>query len=240
MAAAYLVMACGTGGDNVTSSWSVNAIKKHTKIASTRAKEAIERLIKKRLVTKVNGVKPPRYKLTTWAQFLGKDRDETPLTKDQSETLEIIKAGGGLSAKQKTIAHQLVRMRHAQFVHGVPVPFEPPAPELAFLPNAFVTSAENEAPPNERLRNRQDAGLFRLVIDLYHQHLANDGGIEKKVLFKEYGRSNEISIGPYKIAKFVQSGQPSAYLAHPIIAPHCPEKPGASEMVRSFGSGLRR
>ena len=67
----------------------------------TRAKETIDRLIKKRLVTKVNGVKPPRYKLTTWAQFLGNDRDPTPLTKAQSETLEIIKAGGRLSAKQK-------------------------------------------------------------------------------------------------------------------------------------------
>jgi hypothetical protein len=238
MAAAYLVMACGTGGDNITTSWSGNAIKKHTKISRQRAKEAIERLIQKRLVTKVNGVNPPRYKMATWAQFIGKDRDRTPLTEAQSETLEIIKAGGQLSAKQKTIAHQLVRMRHAQFVHGVPQPFEPPAPELAFLPNAFVTSAEDEAPPNERLRNRGDAGLFRLIVDLYHQHLANDGGIEKNVLLKEYGRSNEAQIGPYKIAKFAPKGPMSAYLSHQTIAPHCSKKPDGKQDASIFWARL--
>jgi hypothetical protein len=63
MAAAYLVMACGTGGDNGTTAWSVNAIEKYTRISRSRAKTAIEQLIGSGLAVKVKSGSYPRYKL---------------------------------------------------------------------------------------------------------------------------------------------------------------------------------
>ena len=44
-AIAFLVLCRGTGPDNSTTSWSVNAIEKHTNISRSRAKLAIEFLI---------------------------------------------------------------------------------------------------------------------------------------------------------------------------------------------------
>ena len=43
MATAYLVMARGTGGDNVTTAWSVNAIEKHTNMSRNRRDRAAHR-----------------------------------------------------------------------------------------------------------------------------------------------------------------------------------------------------
>ena len=48
--AAYLVLARGTGPDQRTTSWSVNAIEKYTSIARPRAKTAIEQLVRAGLV----------------------------------------------------------------------------------------------------------------------------------------------------------------------------------------------
>ena len=78
-AAAYLVMACGTGFDHISTAWSVNAIEARTGISRTRAKAAIDGLIKDRLVSRVKGTKS-RYKLATWAQFIVRPKaaDESP------------------------------------------------------------------------------------------------------------------------------------------------------------------
>ena len=48
---AYLVLACGTGGDNRTTARSVNAIEKYTGISRGNAKRAIETLQMARLIT---------------------------------------------------------------------------------------------------------------------------------------------------------------------------------------------
>lgn len=222
-AAAYLVMACGTGFDHITTAWSVNAIEARTGISRTRAKAAIDGLIKDRLVSRVKGTKS-RYKLATWAQFIV---DPRPLTKAQTGTLDIIREGGSLTAKQTQISRDLERLGHVRWVDNVRAVFEPPAPELAFIPKTFVTGANGETPPAELLRQRRDVGLFRLVVDLYHGHnLADDGGIAKTALSRSYERSIEAEIGPYKILKFtLLQGHTTANPSHPIVAPHCPKKP---------------
>ena len=62
-AVAYLVMARGTGGDNRTTSWSVNAIEHRTGISRPRAKAAVDFITANRLAS-VGGTKTrPRYKL---------------------------------------------------------------------------------------------------------------------------------------------------------------------------------
>ena len=58
---AYLVLACGTGRDNRTTVWSVNAIEKYTGIGRHRAKLAIQKLIDAGLVSRLQGTRQVYY-----------------------------------------------------------------------------------------------------------------------------------------------------------------------------------
>lgn len=64
-AVAFLVLACGTGRDNQTTSWSANAVQEYGGIRWERAKPAIEKLIQAGLVTLAESSTKarPRYKL---------------------------------------------------------------------------------------------------------------------------------------------------------------------------------
>lgn len=64
-AVAFLVLACGTGRDNQTTSWSANAVQEYGGIRWERGKPAIEQLIKAGLVTLADTATKarPRYKL---------------------------------------------------------------------------------------------------------------------------------------------------------------------------------
>lgn len=49
-AVSYLVLACGSGGDQTTTRWSVDAITRHTGISRPRAKLAVAALVKAGLI----------------------------------------------------------------------------------------------------------------------------------------------------------------------------------------------
>jgi hypothetical protein len=66
-ATAYLVLAWGTGGDNRTTSCSVNAVEKYTPISRSRAKDAIGKLIKANAIARAPG-RLPRYKIAVSKQ----------------------------------------------------------------------------------------------------------------------------------------------------------------------------
>jgi hypothetical protein len=64
---AYLVIAAGTGGDNITSAWSASAIEKYAGIRWHLAEQAINKLIEHGLIRRIQADKPrarPLYKLT--------------------------------------------------------------------------------------------------------------------------------------------------------------------------------
>ena len=122
-----------------------------------RAIAAIERLIEKRLVLKVAGGARPRYKLASWAQIQGLAPDPRPLTEEQTAVLEIIRQYGLLSAKQKRVALALAHLRRVGWENGHPREIVPPEPRLSYIPNAFVSGADGETPPLERLRTLHDA-----------------------------------------------------------------------------------
>ena len=52
-AVAYLVLASGTGRDNLRTSWSTNAIERYTGVGRKRAKTAIDKLINAHLLRRV-------------------------------------------------------------------------------------------------------------------------------------------------------------------------------------------
>lgn len=62
-AVAYLVMARGTGADQVTTSWSANAIETNTSIPRHLAKKSIAKLNEAGLITTVKSGLRPQYKL---------------------------------------------------------------------------------------------------------------------------------------------------------------------------------
>lgn len=74
MAIAYLVLCRGTGANNQTTAWSVNAIETHTGISRSRANTAIEKLIECDFIEQTKSGKRPRYKI---------DRDSIAKTENQ-------------------------------------------------------------------------------------------------------------------------------------------------------------
>ena len=71
--------------------------------------------------------------------------------------LEIIRQYGSLSAKQKRVALALAHLRRVGWENGHPREIVPPEPRLSYIPNAFVSGADGETPPLERLRTLYDA-----------------------------------------------------------------------------------
>jgi hypothetical protein len=197
-ATAYLVMACGTGGNNGTTAWSVNAIEKYTSISRSRSKLAIEQLIGGGLVLRVKSGLYPRYRLLSW-QDLG-EASLPSLT--LSSVLARIKANEALSKHEIKSARALVSRGLAiEEPFGQFKPAENKA-QLSWLPNAFVCGADGEAPPLERLRRLGDSMLLQLAVDLYEHHLADDGGIAKGIICGQYDRQLKASMGAYRIFEF--------------------------------------
>ncbi|WP_017959980.1 hypothetical protein [Rhizobium leguminosarum] len=62
-AVAYLVMCRGSGGDNLTTRWSVAAVEKYTEISRPRAKAAILNLEQKGRIERTRGGRNPIYKI---------------------------------------------------------------------------------------------------------------------------------------------------------------------------------
>lgn len=63
-AIAYLVLACGTGRDNRTTAWSVNAIEKYTGIGRSSAKRAVAALIINGFLSQTLSGGKPRYRFS--------------------------------------------------------------------------------------------------------------------------------------------------------------------------------
>lgn len=54
----YLVLACGAGRDNRTTTWSVNAVDKYTGIGRSMAKRAIDVLVELGAISRRDGTRP--------------------------------------------------------------------------------------------------------------------------------------------------------------------------------------
>ena len=62
-AVVYLLLARGTGPDQRTTSWSVNAVENYTGISRPRARDGLEKLVQAGLVRITQGGTRPRYYL---------------------------------------------------------------------------------------------------------------------------------------------------------------------------------
>ena len=212
---AYLVLACGTSKDNVTTHWSAEALEKRTGISRRRAKDAVQSVVDHGLAIRIRDGNHPIYKLTTWADFVQRGEKITP---PQEEVLAMIGAGfepdKSLHASIKSLTERriLVRDREGKLML--------PEPEQIWLPNEFVSGAADETPPLELVRQTQDAMALRLAVDQYYsQSLREDGGVGRHVTFYEYKRCNVAQQGPYTVYGFQPEGR-RVYITHSTAAPH--------------------
>jgi hypothetical protein len=246
-AVAYLVVACGTGGDNRTTKWSANAIERRTGISRSRAKSAITQLEQAGLIRRDPASKPayPKYRVTPAHELPGCEEFLPPaLNRGQQRVFEQIRDGWTFvpntisrtkqpnewqrwgTSSPRQIADELVKLGCA--VHGLngnyqAVRHDPEAaakPVWIWLPNALVEGADAETPPVELVRQTDDVLTLRLLVNLYGaQNLEEDGGIHFRQIREFYARHRVGEQGPYVVWGFTPKPA-TAFLTAPFVAPH--------------------
>lgn len=172
-AVAYMALACGTGPDNATTSWSVHALEQRF-FTRQRAQKAIADLIKAKLLDQTGfGGKATKYKLT------GILEREPADAVDGIEALEPV--------RQHREPEWRFNERHREWKRA--------REELAaandarvWLPKSLVEGVPGDvAAPLELVRRMQDPLALRLLVSLYHhQNLAEDGALHWRVIRREH------------------------------------------------------
>ena len=238
-AVAYLVLARGTGGDQRTTAWSINAIEKYTNIGRPRAQKGIKALEKARLIRIVQKGSRPRYYIVPAHEVEGAPQ---PLSDDERQILNLITGGNNAIPKigrydnawkfgrPYETACALERKGYVRDLGGQRFEIIPggPArvsedPDWIWLPNSLVDGASGEVPPIERVRQTQNIAALRIFIDLYHAHnLANEGGVNWRSPDGFRQKFERLSIGEthqYAVWGF-KPGTAEMWLANPVFAPH--------------------
>jgi hypothetical protein len=205
-AVAYLVMARGSGRDNRTTAWSVNAIEKYTGIGRPRAKIAIKTLEGKNIVQgdHTNQMKP-RYFLIPAHEIPGCEGYPMPLDANEKLVLEYLSSGNKCLPDKSSpkwvyfnpsnVARGLVKKGWVRDLGGGNFELDTrdadiaSQPDWIWLPNTIIDAAADEIAPVELLRQSQNVAALRLFVDLYQAHnLASDGGIHWRCIREQYGR----------------------------------------------------
>ena len=246
-AVAYLVMARGTGGDNRSTKWSTNAIEKHTGIARSRCKLAVEALEKAGAVWRDPAGKRdhPRYKLVPAHEIVGCEGYVPPFPTDEHravhaalghEWMNVPTWVGGAKSKaarqwgsaepwraaQALVSLGLAEQRSTGTAfkavhHDVEVAARP---DWIWLPNTLVDGATDEVPPVELARQTDSLPTLRLLVNVYGSHsLDEDGGINSRRIRQTYERHKVGEQGPYTVWGFA-SAHMTAWPSAPFVAVH--------------------
>jgi hypothetical protein len=187
-AIAYLVQARGTGRDNRTTAWSVQAIENYTGISRHRAAAAVKTLQAAGFVRLVRGGSRPLYELMPYADAC---RVRRPLGPVEQRAVDLVGNGTALdTVSERQAAYRAVvkGWLTRDETRGFAVAPEP-KPDLIWLPNALVTGAAGETAPVELVRQTQDPMMLRLLIDMYReQNLREDGGVSRHCVWQKYER----------------------------------------------------
>ena len=196
-AVAYLVLANGTGRDNLRTSWSTNAIERYTGIGRKRAKTAIDTLINANLLRRVQEGPHPKYEF----QF------RPALDADDRKLFDRILAGKQPRGYKVSVAERLRNRGWLSACDGTFQALEVPSRELIWLPNDLVRGlGEGADAPVERVRQTSDVMALRLLVDLYHAHdLRDDGGVGRHVVHGRWEREQVGQQGEYVVWGFPES-----------------------------------
>lgn len=225
---AYLVLARGTGHDQRTTSWSINAVTTYTSMSVSRAQVAVNTLVRASLVLILQGGKRPRYRLMPAHEVPGCEGfPPANLDADEQSVFDHFVSGAKpipensyrwtIQRDARTVAASLVTKGVAKPVgeesahcySAIIYDAEAAAkPDWIWLPNALVDNVAGETAPIELIRQTQSHDTMRLLINLYHAHsLPSDGGVHWRSIQQTYTREKVGQRGPFIVYGFRPGGE---------------------------------
>lgn len=208
-AAAYLILAAGTGADNRTSTWSGEAINQRTALNWRRATAAIATLEKHGFVRWLSGKGTRRPRLD-----LPPLETRQPMQKHVAALAERIMQGEQpVTPTDKATATVGCNLGWFARADDGGVSFLADRPMVkAYLPNALVGDETGKATGAstfvDRIRLSRDPMAFRLLVDLYSlQDLAEHGGVDREAFWKKFDRETVMATGEFQIWKFTNGGE---------------------------------
>ena len=203
---AYLVLANGTGPDNKTTAWSINAIQNHTGMTFERGTAAIATLCEIGALNKTKGGTRPQYQLLTWQEFskAWKDQQAATLTSFERDVLH-----GKARGKSKRYCEAIAKLEQLgwwrpRLLLALEESEEEPKQHLIWLPKTIVQgTSRGESSPLRRLRSLGRASALQLFIGLYHAHnLRDDFGIKRNFLWANFTRKIKHRVGKVIVWSF--------------------------------------
>jgi hypothetical protein len=209
-AAAYLVMACGTGRDSRTSTWSRDAISRHLGLTWRKARQKVDDLKTAGLVVELTPAKARRPK------FDLPPLERAPMPAAVARLAERIRSG-----LQPTGKMDLHTVRQGQDLgwfareeQGLWRFLEKPEGRAAFIPKSMIIRDDGQPSIVERLRQARDPKTLQLLVDLYAlQDLAERDGLAFR---KTFTRESVQATSLHQLWRFKDEGraQGEAGLAH--------------------------
>ncbi len=195
---AYLILARGSGRDQRTTSWSVNAIERYTGISRSRACHAVASLKEAGLVRVTRTGKRPRYHIVPHYEVPRCEGYRPPPVRAAKRRLES-KPGSPASGTRNVDASS-----DAGNVNAAP---DEPKPEWIWLPNELVDGVKGEDSPLELMRQTQTVSVLRLLVALYRaQDMSSDGGIHWRSIRMSFKRFEVGTRGEHVIYGFKPNG----------------------------------
>jgi hypothetical protein len=254
-AVAHLVMARGTGPDNLRTQWSINAIEKRTGISRPNAANAVKDLIARGVWKKTRDGQHPVYEAIPGHQIPGgpftateqaalaaiRNEDEMPY-----ESKSAVDALIARSLITKTVTRESLRRRTYQvecFEIDEAAIAALTAPLAVWLPNTLVDGAAGEVAPVELIRQAHDHAALRQLVELYAaQFLPDYAGVPRDLLSVSFDRKEIGEQGPFVVWGFRPKNM---YAGHGLYGPFLTGKaagPGDVEdvgMNASFWPGIK-
>lgn len=209
VAAAYLILAAGTGADNRTSTWSAEAVNKRTALNWRKASAAMAMLEQHGLIRWLSGKgtrkpridlppvetrKPMQKHVAVLATRI--ERGEQPRTATEKGTATIGERDGWLARDE------------AGFWSTIPNrPLVKAYLPMELVGDAFGVASTATTTIVDRIRMSRDPMALQLLVDLYAlQDLAEHGGVDRKYFHRKFEREKAGATGSLQLWKFKRGG----------------------------------
>lgn len=236
---AYLTIAAGTGRDNITSSWSANAVHTYTSMSRKKAGTACEFLLKNGYLRDCAEKSRPRYKLVPYTR-IGRSTDLN--SQRQHDVFNAVQSGGQPATADLNVAKTLSDRgiierfwceESGRDLFRLPTDSIIDSEHTIWLPNELITGAAGEVPPIARLRQTFDPYAIILLLDLYGiADLSEDGGVPRFCICRKHEREEVlVEEGAYTVVAFSRFPEHSvmAYPSHPVVNRHLYENAETNE-----------
>ena len=239
---AYLVLACFSGPDNLTTSASVNAVEKYAGISRSRASEALTSLVSARLIKKLRGGKKPKYEFYRYLETLSEYAlGVYGLPNKQQAVIRAMLLNQSLDKTKEYEVDQLVKKGwldadNHNFVIDKEEDLKHAYQQWIWLPNEVIKGTKKkEIPPIKLIRQVRDPLALQMFVDAYDsQNLAEFGGVDPVAFRGLYEREKVYSYGEYDIYAFSDAATSQINLEHAFVSKHLDHELTGSKTQADF------